>query len=196
VGRQIAIVSTHYGEDSDFVNLIQNVQDGKEKASLHRVTLDDALQQGLFKQICLVNQEEWNVEKEKAWRDKIIAFYGDDSDEELFCIPAKGGGVYISRETVKKCATLSADGILRLDSRHGLLDDPTTRRAIVQAWCDGEIKRRLSLITGDAFLGSDFARSSDLSVLVVGCKGRDGDVAFPLVIEMRGHPARSAASNR
>jgi len=185
---QIAVVSTHFGEESDFCKIIAAAQEGKEKASLHKVTLDDALRQGFYQQICRVNRQEWTEEGEKTWRQELIDFYGDDANEELFCVPASGGGSYISRAAVTRCATLSPDGIVRLDGRNGLLNDPTTRRDIVQAWLEGEVKRHLSKVTSDAFLGSDFARSSDLSVLAVLCKGSGDILINPLVIEMRAVP--------
>jgi hypothetical protein len=55
---------------------------------VQETTFDDALADGLYKRICLVNGEEWSAENEKDWRAKIILEYGADADEELFCLPA------------------------------------------------------------------------------------------------------------
>lgn len=187
-GGSINVVSTHFGTESDFCELIDDIQEGKQSGSLHKTTLDDALREGFYNQICVVNGTSWTAEGEKHWRDDLVAFYRDDADEELFCIPNEGGGAYIPRTAIEKCATLSHDGIVRLDARNSVLNDISTRQAIVQAWCDGEIKRRLSAIEGDAFLGCDFARSHDLSVLTIGFKSKDQGVHFPLIVEMRNIP--------
>lgn len=55
---------------------------------VQETTFDDALADGLYQRICLVNGEEWSYEKQDAWRSQIILEYGADADEELFCLPA------------------------------------------------------------------------------------------------------------
>ncbi|MBX9833188.1 MAG: hypothetical protein K2X78_09105, partial [Burkholderiaceae bacterium] len=53
-GGQIRIISTHDGDDNPFNELINDVRAGKFPYSLHRVDLDDALRDGLYKKICAV----------------------------------------------------------------------------------------------------------------------------------------------
>jgi len=96
-GGRVAIVSTHYGTESDFCKLITDVQSDIKKGSLHKITLDDAIHQGFYQRICEVQGKPWTVEGEKLWRDELVKFYRDDADEELFCIPNEGGGAYITR---------------------------------------------------------------------------------------------------
>jgi hypothetical protein len=55
---------------------------------VQETTFDDALADGLYKRICLVNGEKWSADNERDWRAKIILEYGADADEELFCLPA------------------------------------------------------------------------------------------------------------
>ncbi|MNH46036.1 hypothetical protein D3C79_1086620 [compost metagenome] len=50
---------------------MQDVREGRKEASLHRITLDDALSDGLYQRICYVIGEEWSPEKETAWRDAL-----------------------------------------------------------------------------------------------------------------------------
>src|SRR5690606_28152695 len=74
---------------------------GRNPYSVVRCTFDDALNDGLYQRICLVTGKAWSVDGEAAWRAGIIASYGEDADEELFCIPSKGGGIYISRALIE-----------------------------------------------------------------------------------------------
>jgi len=55
---------------------------------VQETNFDDALADGLYKRICLVNGETWSQEKQDLWRSQIILEYGADADEELFCKPA------------------------------------------------------------------------------------------------------------
>ncbi|MDX9916032.1 MAG: hypothetical protein RBS49_09085, partial [Sphaerochaeta sp.] len=102
-GGQVIIISTHDGDDNDFNQLVEDVRAGKKPYSLHRIDFDDALGDGLYKRICLVRGLEWTPEAEADWRRKIIDQYGDDADEELFCIPSQSGGTYFARTLIASC---------------------------------------------------------------------------------------------
>jgi phage FluMu gp28-like protein len=93
-GGCVCILSTHNGDDNPFNELVKEVREGKKHYSLHRTTFDEALEQGLYKRICLVKGEVWTAEKQEQWRDEIIGDYGDGADEELFCIPTRAGRRY------------------------------------------------------------------------------------------------------
>ena len=71
-GGQIRIISTHNGDDNAFNELINDVRSGKYDYSLHRVDLDDALQDGLFRKICTVTGQEWSIEREAEWRRTMV----------------------------------------------------------------------------------------------------------------------------
>ena len=87
-GGRVAILSTHLGIDNLFNELVIAIRAGKKSYSLHRTTFDEAIEQGLYHRICLVNGVEWTAEGEKIWRQEIIDQYGADANEELFCEPA------------------------------------------------------------------------------------------------------------
>jgi phage FluMu gp28-like protein len=53
-GGKVRIISTHNGEDNPFYQLVQDCRAGKRPYSVHRITLDDALAEGLYARICLV----------------------------------------------------------------------------------------------------------------------------------------------
>lgn len=89
-GGQVAIWSTHDGEDNYFNQLIEEVKAGsRDDWSHHKVTLDDAIADGLYKRICLVQNQPWTLEGEFAWRSQLYKRYGDGADEELGCIPKR-----------------------------------------------------------------------------------------------------------
>lgn len=101
-GGQVHIISTHNGTENPFNQLIEEVRAGKKKYSLHRVTLDDALQEGLYRRICLVRKIEWTSEGEAQWRQELVDRYGDGADEELFCVPSKGTGAWLTRTLIEE----------------------------------------------------------------------------------------------
>ena len=59
-GGQIVIISTHDGDENPFNELIKEIRAGKKPYSLHRITFDDALNDGLYKRICLRLGKEWS----------------------------------------------------------------------------------------------------------------------------------------
>jgi phage FluMu gp28-like protein len=52
-----------------------------------RLTLADALADGLFKRICLRTGQEWSPEAEAKWEASLRKRYGDAAEEELDVIP-------------------------------------------------------------------------------------------------------------
>lgn len=100
-GGSVCVLSTHDGVDNEFNELIEGIKNGDradEEWSLHRTDLDDALADGLYKRICLVQGKEWTLEGEFEWRKQLVTKYGIDADEELFCIAFQGkaGKVFAS----------------------------------------------------------------------------------------------------
>ena len=104
-GGKIRIISTHNGADNAFNDLIIAIRAGKLKYSLHRTTLDDALADGLFHKICEATGRSWSAEAEADWRAAAIAKYPDRevADQELVCIPRRGGGAYIPTALIEQC---------------------------------------------------------------------------------------------
>lgn len=88
-GGSVGIWSTHDGEDNEFNALIERVKAGERNYSIHKVSLDDAIADGLYERICLVQQTQWTLEGQQAWREQLYKDYGAAADEELGCIPSK-----------------------------------------------------------------------------------------------------------
>jgi phage FluMu gp28-like protein len=164
-GGRVVVMSTHNGDDNPFNELITDIRAGKKPYSLHRVTFDDALTEGLYRRICLKLGTPWSPEAETAWRDELIRLYGDDAAEELFVIPSRGSGAYLSRAIVESC--LDPDiPILRwtCDDDFTLYPD-LVREAEAAAWCAEHLAPILDGLDRDLeyALGEDFARSGDLT---------------------------------
>lgn len=110
-GGQVRIISTHNGIDNHFNQIIQETHAGKFDYSLHKITLDQAISDGLYQRICLVNGWHYSPAAETTWRSQLISDYGVGADEELFCIPldVKGGGKVFRKEWFKIIPKLPYD---------------------------------------------------------------------------------------
>jgi predicted phage terminase large subunit-like protein len=90
-GGRVAIWSTHNGVDHPFNQLIEKCKIGELNYSHHKITLDDALQDGLYKRICLIQGIPWSLEGEFEWRKQLYLDYGIAATEELDCEPFQAG---------------------------------------------------------------------------------------------------------
>lgn len=87
-GSKVFIVSTHNGIDNEFNELCESVNKGQEKYYKQKTTFKDAVNQGLYKRICLITRQPWTKEAEKEWIKEIYEQYGSGASEELDVIPA------------------------------------------------------------------------------------------------------------
>lgn len=192
-GGQVVICSTHNGVDNPFNQLILDIHNGRSKFSHMRIDFDDALREGLYKRICLVKGETWTAEKQQAWRDEIVAFYGDGADEELFCVPSQGSGAWLTTELIERQMKLPSDEhVLRWQWPKDYL-----------GWGEGQQQRHMAERLAELdtclarldkqerhALGFDFARvaAGDLSIAAVLAVDHMLGRAAKLVLEMRGVP--------
>ena len=96
-GGRVRIISTHNSESSAFNTMIKDVHAGTLNYSIQRTTFDEAVNDGLYDRVCLMQGEEPTVEGREAWVKGIRALYGRHAGEELDVIPASGGGDYFER---------------------------------------------------------------------------------------------------
>lgn len=166
-GGQVRVISTHFGDTNEFNSVIQDIRAGKKPYSLHRVTFDDGLADGLYRRICEVLGRAWSPEAEIAWRQSMIDSYGDDADEELFCIPSQGSGVWLTRAVIEKC--LSPDvPVIRYEQPSSFAELPDSIRwEEVNAWCEEVLLPHLTDLDPrqNSVVGEDFARTGDLTVI-------------------------------
>jgi len=189
-GGKVLVISTHLGAANAFNKLIQDVRAGRLPYHVERYTFDDALLDGLYKRICLVTGGTWSPEAEAKWRADMIASYGDDAEEELFCVPSQGGGIYLPRPLIE--GRMIGDlRVFRLERpAEFTFLPPQHRESDIKAWCEAQLKDALKALDKDrqhAF-GQDFARNVDLSVIAPIEIGKTLKRTVPFVVEMGNIP--------
>lgn len=169
-GGKVLIISTHNGVDNPFNQLITEIRAGRLRYGIVRFDLDDALKDGLFERICLMNAHkhgDWTPEKEADWREDLIGKYGDGADEELYCIPAQGSGAWLPATLIE--ARMHDAPVLRLSFPASFnLQPENIRRAEVQRWIEDELEPVMEATLDTQLMsgfGMDVGRHRDLSVL-------------------------------
>lgn len=193
-GDKVRIISTHNGDDNPFNELIQEVRAGKRGGTVHRFTFADAVADGLFRRVCLRKGKPWSQEAEDAWVADVRKFYGQDAEEELDVIPARGGGTYLPLALIEaRMVATDAKPVpiarMRWKTDFSLLPEPT-RYAEVAEWCQEHLAPVLATLDRDrrhAF-GEDFARVGDLTTITVLEEGKDLVNRPRLVVELGGCP--------
>lgn len=108
-GGCMEIISTHRGSNSFFNALVREIREkgNPKKISLHRVTLQDALDQGfLYKlQQALPDDAEQQGMDEAEYFDFVRAGTVDQEsfDQEYMCVPADDDSKFIEYELITAC---------------------------------------------------------------------------------------------
>ncbi|MBF0567080.1 MAG: hypothetical protein HQK89_17780, partial [Nitrospirae bacterium] len=192
-GGDVRIISTHFGAENFFNELVNDSLAGKTHYSVHIVNLDDALNDGLYMRICEVLGRAWSQEAEDAWRQNLVDVYREHADEELFCIPSRSSGAYFTRALIE--SRMSADcKVLRLSCRDGFEVLPEEIRVSeIDAWIAEHVDF-LSKVLNPVlphYVGEDFARSGDLTVIMVFERRQDLSVTVPFMLELRNVPFKA-----
>jgi len=169
-GGKVLIISTHNGAENPFNQLVVDIRAERLRYGLIRFDLDDALKDGLFERICLINAHkhgEWTPEKEADWREELIGKYGDGADEELYCIPSQGSGAWLPGPLIE--ARMHDAPVLRLSFPESFTMEPEHRRkAEVQHWIEDELEPVMRATLDPALqsaFGMDIGRHRDLTVM-------------------------------
>jgi len=191
-GGSVRIISTHNGADNPFNALVCDCRAGRLPYSLHRVTLDDALKDGLYKRICLATGREYTVNAENRWRRELYASYGEAAAEELDCVPSNTAGAFLSSDLVRSCMEPGVP-VLRFSCPDGFAQRPDfARQQRAADFCRDEIAPVLEGLDPNrpCYAGEDFGRSGDLTVVPV--IQEIGAFSFRTVLhlEMRNTPFR------
>lgn len=167
-GGSVRVMSTHNSDDNPFNELVRNILAGRHpQYALHRITLDDAIADGLARRTFSVRGLAWYPGAEEDWREEMVNGYTsrEDADEELFCIPKKGGGTYFPRVLVESRMTDAP--VLRFDGTadFNALPEPA-RRVEMEDWLHDNLRDPLADLVPERrhVFGMDFARSVHLSV--------------------------------
>jgi phage FluMu gp28-like protein len=188
-GGKVLIISTHNGADNAFNGLVTDIRAGRKNYGLVRFDLDDALRDGLFERICLINAHkhgEWSPEKEADWREDLIGKYGEGADEELYCIPSQGSGAWLPGPLIE--ARMHDAPVLRLSFPDSFTMLPEhVRKAEVQRWIADELEPVMRATLDPALqsgLGFDVGRYRDLSVICPMQIGRTMRRIVPFLVEL------------
>lgn len=190
-GGQVIVCSTHNGADNFFAEEIQEILAGRSPYKHMHCDFDEALRDGLYQRICLVTKKDWSPEAEAKWRQEIIAFYRSGADEELFCIPAEGAGVWLARALIEARMTATAP-VLRWELPGDYLQRSESERKALFGACLDELDAALAGLDPHKrhALGFDFGRVGHLSVAWALARDDHLNLGTALVVEMRRFPHR------
>lgn len=193
-GGQVIVISTHNGADNPFNELVTDVLAGRLPYSHHRITLDDALTDGLYRRICKVTHKTWTQEAEDTWRADLIKTYGDGADEELFCIPNKSSGAYLTSSMIEACMMPDIPVITWTPPAENFVDWPApVAETYIKGWFQEHLAPLLAQLPTDCahYVGVDFGRTGDLSVYWPATETTDLRLVPPFVLELRNCPHRT-----
>ncbi len=190
-GNKVRLISTHNGVDNPFNTYIQDAREGRKDYSIHRITLDSAIAEGLYKRICYVTGMTWSAETEKKWRDDLYknAPNIESAEEEYGCVPKKSGGGYLSRVLIEQAMVPDRSiRIYRYEAPEGFESwTPEMREAEVKAWCEENLEPELARLNPNwrHVFGEDFARRGDLTVFAPLAIMPSLRKRVPFVVELR-----------
>ena len=195
-GGVIRIISTHNGNLNPFNELIKETRAGQYDYSIHTITFDDAVENGLYERVCLMRGWEPSPEGKAEWYRKIRRAYGSRVEamrEELDAIAREGEGVLLPLAWIEACSTDRYQ--LRRWSpppRHAQLGEfvhwpERTRKAEMLMWLEEQVRPVPKAYAGQGFtwfLGEDFAMRQDRTCLALGFTDQQLKRHVPLIIEM------------
>lgn len=189
-GGKICVISTHDGEDNPFNQLVQDVLAGRKPYGHVRFDFDEALVDGLYERVCLVSGEKWSAESEARWRSDIVANYGDGADEELFCIPSKGTGVFLPGSLIRQAMRDDIPVLTWEPPTSFVHQSDQSRQADAKDWCEEHLAPLLAKLDARLrhALGADFGRVHDLTVYWPVTVTRLMRKETPFVVELRAVP--------
>lgn len=161
-GGSMEIFSTHRGSANYFNDLITEIKHkGNPKGfSLHRVTLQDALEQGFLAKLqSKLPQEDPRQDMDEAqYFDFIRAGAPDEESflQEFMCVPSDDNSAFLSYELIQTC-----------EYKPGEYNELFTAT---------DLRPAASLFTGGLYIGVDIGRDHDLTVIWI--LERIGDVYF------------------
>jgi len=191
-GGKVRLISTHDGEDNAFNELVNEVRAGKRPGTVHRVTFDQAVLDGLYKRVCMRRGILWDAFEQEEWAEKIRAYYASDVDEELDCIPATGSGVFLPMALIQSRMTDTTPLVRGSWPSEFTLVGDRLRELEVAAWCEEHLAGPLKALDRERphGFGLDFGRLRDLTVLPVLEEGKTLKNRVRLWIELDKCPYR------
>ncbi|EFO30945.1 protein gp28 [Roseibium sp. TrichSKD4] len=192
-GGKVRVISTHNGVLNPFNELIREARAKKNLFEVHHIPFKAAVENGLYKRLCRMKGWVWSKKAEEDWEAGIRKAYGTRTSkmhQELDAIPAEAEGAALTRVQIESCMEGGIPVV-----RWKLADafksaPPGIRRAEQIVFCNDKLLPILKKLNPERrhVFGEDFARSGDLTSIVVFEIGRDLVRRCVLIVEMRNVP--------
>lgn len=196
-GGELVLISSHNTKKNPFYQMQEDILAGRygDNAVVMIITFDDAVANGLYERVCMMNGEKATVEGKKIWYNDIRKAYGPRvaaMREELDAIPRDGSGSRLPGVWIDQ-AMPEVRPVFRLTLSDDFTKMPEPdRRAYVQDWLDKEVKPELDKLNKNLrhVAGHDFARHRDFSHFTPAEIDENLNRNAPFVIEMHKVPTR------
>ncbi len=188
-GGKVRVISTHNGDNNPFNALVQEIRSGRRSGTVHRVTFEDAVTQGLCRRVYLRTGRDWSRAAQTEWVQSVLDFYGDDAAEELGVIPAHGSGSFLTRVLIE--SRMRGGQMIRLSEPDAFTLRPSRERsAEIADWLEYAVRPAVDALDPgrEHAWGEDFGRSGDLSVIAVYEITAQLMRRVPIIIELRRMP--------
>jgi phage FluMu gp28-like protein len=192
-GGTIRIISTHNGATNAFNELIREARAGRYDYSIHTITFDDAVENGLYERVCLIKGWKATPEGKAEWYNRVRRSFGNRTEamrEELDAIPREGDGVAIPLAWIEACSR-QEHKVLRWSPPAADFVDwaEERRRASMQAWIEEHLAPELARLPNvQVSVGGDFAMRQDRSAYPVGYVGQQLQRVAAFIVELRQCP--------
>lgn len=194
-GGVIRIISTHNGVLNPFNELIKETRQGQYDYSLHHISFDDAVANGLYERVCLIRGWTPTPEGKEKWYRKIRRSYGSRVEamrEELDVIPREGEGVLLPLAWIEACSTTEYK-VARWAPPYPnfVAMSASARQGEMLNWLQRHVAPALERYRGEAltwYVGGDFGMRQDRSSFPIGFVGQDLKRHVPLILELQQCP--------
>ncbi|VFR34646.1 Phage terminase, large subunit [plant metagenome] len=196
-GGQITVISSQNGKNNPFYQFCRDIEAGLygSDAVVMTVTFDDAVANGLYERVCMMNGWVASAEKKAEWYLRIRKGYGARTAamrEELDAIPRDGNGVCLPSVWIE-AAMPHERPVLRLTLNDDFARLPRDERdSYVKDWIVTNLDP--VLVTLDKGLrwgvGRDYARHRDFSEVVPLGVTQTLRRVCPFALEMHKVPGR------
>ncbi len=193
-GGKIRIISSHNGFLNPFNELIGEAKKADPPTwRVHFIPFQLAVDNGLYRRVCLMRGWTFSEEAERAWEAKIRGAYGSrvaKMRQELDAIPADAEGAALSRVVIEQVINRAVP-VIRYQLPNSFNAAPQAlQKAMVAEWCETNLGPQLAALDKRRRhdFGYDFARTGDASGLVIRELGQDLVRRDKLIIELRNVP--------
>ena len=192
-GGKIRVISTHNGVLNPFNELIREALAGRTPFKVHHIPFSKAVENGLYRRVCLIKGKTWSQEDQDAWELKIRSSYGPRTSQmrqELDAIPMEAIGAALTRVGIEACMQTGIP-IVRWSCTDDFKNMPEHIRKIEALdFCREQLLPLLAKLNDRRphYFGEDFARSGDVTAILPLELGTDLVRRCPFLVELRNVP--------